>query len=320
MKDGREIESLLDKRPANQNLRDEVRRAIADIEAIRQRPLVVYAANVVKPSEASGIVGADDLPFAEMITQIPAEKNAIDVLIATPGGSAQQVSKFVNRLRPRFEDVAYLIPDVAMSAGTIWVMSGDEIWMDERAVIGPIDPQVPGRDGRLLPLQGLRVLVDEIRVRGEEMLKKGQQPAWSDIAILRNIDPKELGNVTSASQYSIQLTTEYLRQFKFKNWKTRSDGTVVTDEMRLLTARKIAEQLCDHASWRTHSHGITREVADAELHLKIRKPESVDGLQRAMRRLWALLFWIFENTLVTKVVVSQGYSLFRLAPPGGGAK
>lgn len=132
MKDGNEFGSLIDKRPKDPNLREEIRRAVADFENIRHRPLLLYVSNVVKPLDApTSIVSSDDLPFAEMVGQVGAEHKAVDILVVTPGGLGNQVAKFVNRLRPRFDNVAFFLPQMAMSAGTIWVMSGDELWMDE---------------------------------------------------------------------------------------------------------------------------------------------------------------------------------------------
>jgi serine dehydrogenase proteinase len=79
-----------------------------------------------------------------------------------------------------------------MSAGTVWALSGDEIWMDERATLGPIDPQVPGRDGRFLPAQALLALIEEIQIRGDQQIKNGANPRWTDVTILRNMDAKVL--------------------------------------------------------------------------------------------------------------------------------
>ena len=42
-------------------------------------------------------------------------------------------------------------PIFAMSAGTILVMSGDDIYMDYYAVLGPIDPQVRNQNGTYVP-------------------------------------------------------------------------------------------------------------------------------------------------------------------------
>ncbi len=202
------------------------------------------------------------------------------------------------------------------SVGTIWILSGNEVWMDSRSYLGPIDPQVPGKDGRLLPAQALLVLIDDIRKRGETGLKKGQNPPWTDVEVLRNIDPKEIGNALTLSRYSIELATNYLENHKFRDWVAHSDGRPVTADERHARALEVAAKLCSHGVWKTHSHGISREVAWEELKIRIEHPESLPGLERAIRRTWALFYWLFENSPIYKVFISQGYSLFRSVPGG----
>lgn len=53
MVDGREFESLLHYKFQNINLIDELRRSIIEVKSIRQRPLLCYVANVVKPITGS---------------------------------------------------------------------------------------------------------------------------------------------------------------------------------------------------------------------------------------------------------------------------
>src|SRR4030043_2055681 len=112
-----------------------------------------------------------------MVKKIGLSKDSVDVMVVTAGGAGQQVSQFVNCLRARVNNmVDFILPYMCMSAGTLWVLSGDNIWMDRRAYIGPIDPQVRLPDGSLVPAQSLIVLLQEIRKEGEEFLKKGMSP------------------------------------------------------------------------------------------------------------------------------------------------
>lgn len=312
MQDGKEYESLVGVDAPNMNFRDEFRRGIAEIEAIRHHPLIVYAANVINVPAGSSpdISYIDDLPFSEMLSAIPAGTDTLDILIVTPGGSVEQVSQFVNHLRPRFDNVAFIIPYMAMSAGTIWALSGNEIWMDARAFIGPIDPQVPSKDGRFIPAQAILALLKEIQAKGQKNIDNGKNPDWSDIMILQNMDAKEIGNALSLSKYSIQLATEYLKVYKLKDW-IHSNGTQATDAERATKADEVANSLCSHEHWRTHSHGISRDVAHSELGLKINHPEDVPGLERAIRRFWAVLYFLFDNTDIMKVFISNQYSIFK---------
>jgi ClpP class serine protease len=125
---------------------------------------LAYVGNVVRgDSGNSGIDSSDDLPFIEMVQKVPAENKKVDVYLATRGGSAHQVSRFVNSLRARFDEIDFIIPSFCMSAGTLFALSGDNIWMTERACLGPIDPQVPTKDGRYVPAQALLLLIDQLQ-------------------------------------------------------------------------------------------------------------------------------------------------------------
>lgn len=315
MKDGAEYSSLLAAGGAvNIDVIAELRKAVSEIEEIRQRPCICYTSNVLRAGDRfTAIELADDVPFSELVASIPENQKAIDIFLATPGGSGNQVHSFVQKLRPRFDQVGFIVPHMAMSAGTIFALSGNEIIMDERAFLGPIDPQVVGRDGRYVPAQSLFTLVKQIQEQGAEALKNGQQPEWANIQILRNIDPKELGNALSATKYAVQLASSYLENFKFQSWTNHtSDNRPVTPNEKADRALAIAKQLSSHDFWKAHSHGIFRDALWSNCRIKIIHAESIGNLERAIRRLWALFYWSFEHTAVQKVYLSQNYSLMRL--------
>ena len=313
MVEGREFESVLKYKAIRMDLKTEIGKAIQNIQTIRNKPLICYLANVVNSRIHApiSIDKSDDLPFAEMVESIHPDINAIDIILVTPGGSAQQVAKFVDKLRPRFDHISFILPDIAMSAGTIFVMSGDEIIMDSRAYIGPIDPQIHDKNGLFVPAQAILTLINQIQRRGEEFIKKGQNPPWTDLQILRQIDGKEIGNAISASEYSIELVETYLYNYKFKHWSNHSNGNKVTNQEKQKRAREIAELLCNHSEWKTHGRGINREIAWDICKLKITHPENIEGLSAAIRKFWALIYWVFENTPIFKIFVSEGYTIFR---------
>ena len=65
------------------------------------------------------------------------------VILDTPGGVRRDCRANRPRLRQHYGEVKFIIPDSAMSAGTVLAMSGDEILMDYHSCLGPIDPQLP---------------------------------------------------------------------------------------------------------------------------------------------------------------------------------
>lgn len=314
MIEGHEFESILNYSVKDLELISEIRRAIQEISNIRKRPIICYLANMVNDNIKSSISiePLDDLPFSEMVKMVNKEQKDVDIILVTPGGRADQVARFVDNIRPRFENVVFILPYLCMSAGTIFCLSGDDIIMDERAYIGPIDPQVPSRNGIYVPAQALQTLISDIQERGQQKLEKGQHPDWTDLQILNSIDARELGNALSASKYSIELATNYVNKYKLKNWILHeSTGEAVTEEERCRAAENIASKLCDHKAWKVHSRGISRELAFKQCGLKITYPENTPELLRAIRRFWALIYWIFEKTSISKIFVSENYSIVR---------
>lgn len=250
--------------------------------------------------------------FQKMVNSIPEHIKEIDILLVTPGGSAQQVAKFVDKLRPRFEKVSFIIPNVAMSAGTIFVMSGNEIIMDPQSYIGPIDPQIPNRDGAYIPAQAILTLVEDIQQRGQTQIDQGKSPQWTDLQLLRQTDARDIGNAINASKYSIDLVTEYLYLYKFADWNVHaSTGNPVTPEEKKARSKEIAELLCAHSLWKSHGRGINRHDVKNTCRIEITHTETIQGLERATRRFWAFLYWAFGATNIYKMFISENYCIIR---------
>jgi hypothetical protein len=313
MKDGREFESLLKYSYKNLNIMNEIINSLQEIETAHGHPVICYVANTVSPNlkADNSINSEDELPINELIASVPKDSDAVDMIVVTPGGSAQEVDKIVNSLRSRFNSVSFILPAEAMSAGSILIMSGDEIIMNATSYFGPIDPQVIGRNGSYVPSQSILELIAVIQMRGQELIDKGQNPLWTDLQILNHMDPREIGVALAGSNYSITLVQRYLNDYKFKKWTKHSNGTIVTDDERRKRAGEIASTLCDHAQWKVHGHGITRDVAKKTLKLEITHTETIQGLDRAIRRFWALMYWVFQNTTIYKLYASPDYFVAR---------
>ncbi|MEO0594018.1 MAG: hypothetical protein AAFZ38_10595 [Myxococcota bacterium] len=323
MKAGNEYGSIVSLQ-MNGDLVFELKRALGELEAVRGRRCVCYLANVIKNVPDTSIQAGDHLPFSEMVEQIPEEANDIDVFVATPGGSADQVTQFVDALRARFDTVEFLLPYKCMSAGTLWALSGERIWMDRRAFVGPLDPQVSSRDGSWVPAQSLLTLIATIQQDGDAALRQGRQPPWAMIRLLDQMDHRQIGHAINATAYVAGIAQEYLNKYKFRYWTTHSStGEPVTDEERRNRARQVANVICSHDNWKAHGHAINRDAALRELKIKVDNIEDVDGLELAVRRLWALVYYVFEKTDATKLILSQEYTYVRNVPRAvvqGGSK
>ncbi len=84
--------------------------------------------------------------FRDFIEKIAAgticARKRLIFFLNSPGGSAEAAEKMVEIMRQHYTEVFFLVPDFALSAGTILCMSGDRIYMDYSSSLGPIDPQV----------------------------------------------------------------------------------------------------------------------------------------------------------------------------------
>jgi len=111
---------------------------IKKVEAITKRPLLVYVADVNK---AESILKPEDKTgFSDLIEGI--REKQVDLFINSPGGFAEVTEAIVSMIRAKFTNIRFMIPNMAKSAGTLLVLSGNELLMDHRSELGPVDPQI----------------------------------------------------------------------------------------------------------------------------------------------------------------------------------
>ncbi len=190
--------------------------------------------------------------FIERLRNDADRRDRLIVFLNTPGGSAETVEKLVEMIRYHYEEVFFVVPDEAMSAGTIFCMSGDRIYMDYTSSLGPIDPQV--HNGKQwVPALGY---LDQV----EKMIERSARGLLTDaeVLILGNQDLAMLSRYEQAKNLTITLMKRWLVDYKFKKWSVHSDtstrrGQTVTMEEKTHRAEQIATMLSDNKKW--HSHG-----------------------------------------------------------------
>ncbi len=198
------------------------------------------------------------------IEGIPDKKEKLVVILDTLGGVVEVAERMVEVLRCNYAEVVFVIPDRAMSAGTVLAMSGDAIMMDYFSCLGPIDPQIE-KDGRLVPALSYLVQYDRLVEKASN-----SDLTSAEFVLLGKLDLAELHLFEEAKELSISLLEKWLANYKFKNWtKTETRSIPVTREMREERARKIAEKLCDNERWHSHGRGISMAVLQGELNLRI---------------------------------------------------
>lgn len=72
-------------------------------------------------------------------------KLGLDLILHTPGGDPTAAEGIVNYLHAKFDrDIRVIVPQMAMSAGTMLACSAKSILMGKQSCLGPIDPQYGG--------------------------------------------------------------------------------------------------------------------------------------------------------------------------------
>lgn len=72
-------------------------------------------------------------------------KNGLDIILHTPGGDPAAAEAIISYLRLKFDnDIRVIVPQLAMSAGTMMACAAKEIIMGKQSSLGPIDPQFSG--------------------------------------------------------------------------------------------------------------------------------------------------------------------------------
>lgn len=66
----------------------------------------------------------------------------IDLVLHTPGGLVLAAEQIARALARHSAKVTAFVPHYAMSGGTLIALAADEIFIDENAVLGPVDPQL----------------------------------------------------------------------------------------------------------------------------------------------------------------------------------
>ena len=240
--------------PSGQPDFDGVRRKyLASLHAHTGRSVILYAtkwtqvATNVDPDTIS--INDEDLQgLMEVIHGLP--DAPLDLIVHSPGGSAEATEMVVKYLRSKFPHIRAIVPQAAMSAATMLVCAADEIVMGKHSALGPIDPQfiIAGPFGRSsVPAQAI---LDQFDLAREECKDPAKLGAW--LPMLSQYGPALLKQCENALALAEDLVAEWLAQWMFKG---KADAVT--------KARSIAGQLRDHGTFKSHGRHITRDRAQA---------------------------------------------------------
>lgn len=233
----------------------------------------------------------DDL-IRDQLEDIKDKKPSLLVLLETDGGSIETTERIADTFRHHYGlgEVSFIVPNYAMSAGTILVMSGDRILMDYYSVLGPIDPQIRNLHGQYVPALGYLEKFNQLVAKSK---RKGGLSQAELAFLIEKFDPAELHRFEQAREHSVDLLERWLVQYKFKNWTvTNSRKIAVSDKMKADRAKEIAKKLNDTKKWRSHGRGLSIEVVKKDLNLVVEDfgtDPALEDLNKKIRSYYRLL-------------------------------
>lgn len=214
----------------------------------------------------------------------------LDLILHTPGGSIASAESIVNYLHLMFhKDIRVIVPQVAMSAGTMIACSSREIILGKQSSLGPIDPQL-----RDLPAQG--VLNEFKQALKEVKLDPDAIQAWR--CILQQYHPTFLGQCQQAIDWTKAFVADQLREVMFKD-----------DPDAVVKSQRIVDGLSDADEHKSHERHIP--IAKCrDLGLNVVALEDDEELQELVLTVHHCYMFVLMNTGTFKIIENHKGAAF----------
>lgn len=264
------------------------KQTIKEITEITKRDLIVYVADFKKslPPQfgiTNSITWEDKTCFADLVSGF--NKREIDIFIHSPGGSAEATEFLVSLLRENFDHIRFIVPNMAKSAATMMVLSGDEILMDDKSELGPIDPQIQ-INGNFVPAQ---TVIDGFEEAKEIIKNSGPEILPAYMPLLNKYDLHILQICNNAKELSERLVTEWLKKYMFAGDSDAQDK-----------AKNIAKKLSEHKEFL--SHGRPVKIKDMQdLSVKVKDLREEPKLRDKIWGLYCIIELLLDRSPIIKL-------------------
>lgn len=266
---------------------DVVRREhLKRLNAITGRNIIIYYSGWLQKPGLPGVQvnDADKNGFMAVIHNLDRSKG-LDLVLHTPGGEIAATESLVDYLRAMFgNDIRAVIPQLAMSAGTMIACSCKEIIMGKQSSLGPIDPQYAN-----LPAHGI---IEEFNRAALEISQDPMKVAvWQPI--LSRYSPTLIGECEKAVKWSNEMVREWLM-----------NGMLALDPEKVRKVNEILTEIADHSLNLSHNRHLSAEKCRA-IGLKVLKLEDDDALQDAVLSVHHACIHTLSGTSAYKIIENQ---------------
>ena len=206
------------------------RKYLQQLQKLTGRNVIVYYSAWLQKSDLlnQGVAGFelndnDKNGFMATIHELDRSKG-LDLLLHTPGGATAATESLIDYLRKMFgNDIRAIVPQLAMSAGTMVALACKEVVMGAQSSLGPVDPQIFG-----LPAHGI---IEEFNRAAEEIRQDQTRiPVWQPI--IAKYNPTLIGEAQKAIDWSTQMVKENLISGMFaEDYDAEEKATQIVEEL-----------------------------------------------------------------------------------------
>ena len=286
-------------------LLDEIQRSVAPQDFIRRRyaneirevtgrNVILYYSGWLQKGNVPelSITDEDTNGFMTVIHELEDRDCGLDLILHTPGGEVAATESLVDYLRSTFgNDIRAVIPQLAMSAGTMIACASREIVMGKQSSLGPIDPQLEG-----IPAHGV---VEEFETARSEIIENPNSvPVWQPI--IARYPPAFIGECRKAIDWANEIAREWLASGMFGDEpRSEADPKVAS----------IVEALGDHARTKSHSRHLSATTCK-KLGLNVVDLEDDQRFQDAVLSLHHACMLTFDTTPAIKLIENHKGTAF----------
>lgn len=280
---------------------DRVRRYyLQELSDYTNRNTILYSTAWTQPGGSSGlsINDRDVHAFMEVIHGLAGDE--LDIVLHSPGGSAESTEQIVGYIREKFDSVRIFVPQAAMSAATLMCCSADVIYMGKHSALGPIDPQFLVQTPFGNRMTAAQAIIDQFDRARRSINNHTDLIAWQPL--LNQYSVGLLAESHEAMGLSRDLAYEWSRNYMHSD---KNDNE----------AKKLADQVSSFLSNRKKfkSHGRRIDPATAaDNGLKIRAIESDQELQDRVLSVFHAAMHTHSGKPVMKIIENhQGRAVIK---------
>jgi len=241
------------------------RKYLLKLHELTGRNVIAYYSGFLqkKIRELQGELGINDNDkngFMTTIHKLDSSKG-LDLILHTPGGEVAATESIIDYLTKKFDDIRIIVPQLAMSGGTMIACAGNKIVMGKQSSLGPIDPQFNG-----LPAHGI---LEEFKQAHDEIKKDNSKIAvWQPI--IAKYHPTLIGECQKAVEWSKVIAKNALEKRMLKDNPNKKK-----------IVAKIIKELTSHSITLSHSRHLSDEKCK-ELGLVVESLEDNQDFQDAI--------------------------------------